>query len=80
MSKTPADLVVDATGLFCPVPIIKATDAFRGMHSGAVIELVSDDPAIEHDLPAWVRAHGHVLLDHKREGRVYRYWVEKAAD
>ena len=72
-----ARLVVDTLGLFCPVPIIRASEALRNMASGSLIELVSDDPAIESDLPAWCRSTGHSIESESEDGGVYRYFVRK---
>ena len=73
-----ANTVLDTTGLFCPMPIIKASEAMKQLDAGAVIEVVSDDPAIEFDLPAWCKSQGHVIESMAVEGGVYRYGVTKA--
>jgi tRNA 2-thiouridine synthesizing protein A len=53
---------VDARGVLCPVPIIRLARAARSLPAGSVVELLSDDPAAEHDVPAWCRLRGHTLL------------------
>ncbi len=70
-------VIVDARGLFCPVPIIKTSEAIRNVLSGSVVEVISDDPAIEADLPAWCRSTGHTIVSSDRRGRDYHYLVEK---
>ena len=72
-----SDLILDTRGLFCPVPIIKTSEALKNLHSGAVVEVISDDPAIEMDMPAWCQSTGHEIRSSAREGKVYRYWVLK---
>ena len=72
------NLVIDTRGLFCPMPIIKASEAMQNIDSGALIEVISDDLAIEHDMPAWCRSHGHAIESERREGDVFYYVVRKA--
>jgi tRNA 2-thiouridine synthesizing protein A len=54
---------VDATGLRCPLPIIRLAAAARDAPAGAVITLLSTDPAAEPDVAAWCRMRGQELLD-----------------
>jgi tRNA 2-thiouridine synthesizing protein A len=56
---------LDARGLYCPVPILRARDRLKAMPDGAVLEVVADDPVILRDLPAFCRSHGHVYLGHE---------------
>ena len=74
---TNANIVVDARGYFCPIPIIKASEAMKTLAAGGVIEVISDDPAIEFDLPAWCESQGHRIESHALAGDVYRYFVRK---
>jgi tRNA 2-thiouridine synthesizing protein A len=53
---------VDATGLHCPLPIIKLAAAARTAPAGTVITLISTDPAAEPDVAAWCRMRGQQLL------------------
>jgi TusA-related sulfurtransferase len=70
-----ANIVVDTRGLFCPVPIMKTAEAARNLESGSVIEVVSDDPAIEFDMPAWCASAGHSIRSARQEGTVFRYII-----
>ncbi|HEX6886650.1 MAG TPA: sulfurtransferase TusA family protein [Candidatus Nanopelagicales bacterium] len=60
MSESP--VVVDARGTLCPVPIIRLARAAGTLPVGSLVALLSDDPAAEHDVPAWCRLRGHALL------------------
>jgi TusA-related sulfurtransferase len=51
----PADLSVDCRGRPCPVPVVELAKAVASAARGAVVEVVSDDPAARHDVPAWAR-------------------------
>jgi TusA-related sulfurtransferase len=71
------DVIVDTTGAFCPVPIIKLSEAIRNIDEGGVVELVSDDAAIELDLPAWCRSTGHLVVGKSKVGKKYIYRVRR---
>ena len=53
---------VEARGVLCPVPIIRLARTAARLPAGTLVELLSDDPAAEHDVPAWCRLRGHELL------------------
>jgi tRNA 2-thiouridine synthesizing protein A len=55
-------IIVDARGLRCPLPIIRAAQAARDAAPGTVLEVISTDPAAEPDVAAWCRMRGHELL------------------
>ena len=74
---TSPDVIVDTTGTFCPVPIIKLSEAIRNIDEGGVVELVSDDAAIELDLPAWCRSTGHHVVSESKAGKKYVYRVRR---
>jgi cysteine desulfurase len=65
---------VDCLGRPCPVPVIELARAVAAAAPGDVVEVVSDDPASRHDVPAWCRMRGHTYLgEHPREvGSGYR--------
>jgi tRNA 2-thiouridine synthesizing protein A len=71
------DVIVNTRGMFCPAPIIKLSEAIRNVDSGRVVELVSDDPAIEYDLPAWCKSAGHTVVASSRDGADFVYRVQK---
>lgn len=54
-----AQVTVDATGLACPMPIVKLAKAVKSMSIGDTITIVADDPGFEPDVKAWVEAQGH---------------------
>ena len=72
-----SNVIVDTRGLFCPVPVIKTSEAIKNIESGRVVEVISDDPAIAQDLPAWCQSTGHRIVSVAQEGQVYRYQVRK---
>lgn len=67
MSKTdPAllafDAELDATGLLCPLPVLKARKRLAALAPGAVLRMLADDPAARVDVPHFCAEQGHALL------------------
>jgi len=48
-------LVIDATGQMCPLPVIELAKQIQTVAVGALVEVLSDDPAAATDIPAWCR-------------------------
>ena len=72
-----ADQKIDCVGLFCPMPILKTREAMKGLDTGQVLEMTSDDPASEPDMRSWSARTGHELLEVDRNGAVYRFLIRK---
>ncbi len=70
--------VLDARGMFCPVPIIETAKAVKTMATGEVLLVRGTDPGIESDMPAWCKSTRHELVELRREGAELRAWVRKA--
>lgn len=54
--------VVDARGLRCPLPVIRLARAAADLVDGDLVTVWSTDPAAVHDVPAWARMRGHVVV------------------
>ncbi len=70
---------LDTRGTFCPIPIVKISEAIRNVDVGVIIEMISDDPAIEYDLPAWCKSTGHEIVSLTKENGEFRIEVKKTA-
>lgn len=73
-----ADVVVDCLGRPCPVPVIELARAVAAAEPGSVVEVVSDDPASRHDVPAWCRMRGHDYLGEVGRERGAGYRVRRS--
>lgn len=62
MSVTEFDRVVDASGLHCPLPILRAKKALSDMEKGQVLKVVSTDPGSIRDFQAFARQTGNELV------------------
>jgi len=51
-------LKVDASGLSCPLPILKATQGIKTVESGELVEVIATDPGSVKDFDAWAKATG----------------------
>lgn len=75
MNATAATDTLDASGLLCPLPVIRVQDRIKGMASGEVLEVLATDPGTRHDIPAWCRVHGHQLVESKQNGERLRFRI-----
>lgn len=66
------DLVVDCLGRPCPVPVIELARALPSVGVGQVVEVLSDDPAARHDVPAWCRMRQQEYLGPSAQGQLVR--------
>ncbi len=58
----PCDAVLDASGLLCPLPVLKARKRLQGLAEGAVLKVRADDPAARVDFPHFCAEQGHALI------------------
>ena len=56
------DAELDARGLLCPLPVLRARKRLEGLAPGAVLRVLADDPAARIDFPHFCRETGHVLV------------------
>ena len=72
---TPAHL--DATGLNCPMPLLKAKKALNELASGDRLQVVATDPGSVRDFEVFAEQSGHALLDSRQEDGRYYYLLRK---
>ena len=65
---------LDATGLLCPLPVLRARRRLERMPPGAVLRLLADDPAALVDVPHFCAEAGHVLVDRADLGHPRYAW------
>lgn len=73
----PAD-ILDLCGLHCPLPAIKTRRKLGMLSAGARIEVRCTDALAAIDIPHLVRETGDLLVDHRKDGRVLVFLIEKA--
>ena len=72
-----ADQTLDAKGLNCPLPILKAKKALKGLQAGQVLEILSTDPGSVADFAAFCNQTGNELLSSATAGDVYTFEIKK---
>jgi tRNA 2-thiouridine synthesizing protein A len=73
-----ADQVLDCTGLACPLPVVKTSQAIKKIEPGQVLELLATDPGVEPDMKAWAGRTGNELLGIGRRGDVFHVLIRRA--
>ena len=68
----------DASGLTCPLPIIKTKKALALLTCGQVLRVVSTDPSSVHDMAALAEQSGNALLMQARESSKFVFYLRKA--
>ncbi len=68
----------DASGLACPMPIVKTKKALADMASGQVLRVIATDPGSVCDMEAFAEQTGNTLLDQAREDAKYVFYLKKA--
>ena len=58
-------LEIDATGLLCPLPVLKLRKRMGSLASGSIIKIITDDPAAIIDIPHFCNENNHYLLSSK---------------
>lgn len=59
---------LDASGLLCPMPVIRTQERARSLAVGDELAVICTDPGAAHDIPAWCRVHGHKFLGAQEQG------------
>ncbi|MCY1401417.1 Sulfurtransferase TusA [compost metagenome] len=71
------DVELDASGLNCPLPLLKAKLELNRLASGAVLKVIATDAGSQRDFRTFAELAGHTLLREEAEAGIYRYWLRK---
>lgn len=74
----PPDQTLDAKGLNCPLPILRAKKALQAMKAGTTLEVLATDPGAVKDFEAFCRTTGNELVASSVDGKVYRFILRRA--
>lgn len=69
---------LDTSGMKCPLPVLKAQKAMRGLADGDILEVIATDPGALKDFPHFCETQGHDLItSEESETGVYRFVIRK---
>lgn len=69
--------ILDAKGLNCPMPILKAKKALKDVEPGGLLRVLATDPGSVADFSAFCRATGHELVESGKDGDVYTFLIKR---
>jgi tRNA 2-thiouridine synthesizing protein A len=72
-----ADQVVDAKGLSCPLPVLRAKKALTTVPVGGTLQVLATDPGAVKDFEAFCRATGNDLLESNVENKVFVFLIRR---
>ena len=71
------DKELDARGLNCPLPILRAKKALTELQSGQVLKIVATDPGSVKDFQAFSKQTGNELLSHAEANKEFTFFMKK---
>lgn len=72
------DEELDASGLNCPLPILRAKKTLAGMSGGQVLHIIATDPGSVKDFEAFSKQTGNTLMESKEEGGKFFFLIKKS--
>ncbi len=72
------DQELDASGLNCPLPILRAKKTLNGMTAGQVLHIIATDPGSVKDFDAFAKQTGNTLMESKEEGGKFHFLIKKS--
>jgi len=71
------DKELDARGLNCPLPILKAKKALNDMQSGQVLKILATDPGSVKDFQAFCKQTGNDLLSQAAAAKEFTFFLRR---
>jgi tRNA 2-thiouridine synthesizing protein A len=72
------DQELDASGLNCPLPILRAKKALAALSSGQILHIIATDPGSVKDFEAFSKQTGHPLQESREEGGKFYFLLQKS--
>ena len=72
------DQELDASGLNCPLPILRAKKALAGLGAGQVLHIIATDPGAVKDFEAFAKQTGNELTESREEGGKFHFLLKKS--
>jgi tRNA 2-thiouridine synthesizing protein A len=72
------DSELDASGLNCPLPILRAKKTLNGLEAGQVLHVIATDPGSVKDFDAFAKQTGNELMESKEDGGKFHFLIKKS--
>jgi len=69
--------ILDATGLLCPLPVLKARKALKGMAAGEVLKVLATDTGAVKDFAAFCKTTGNALIEQSEADGTFIFLIRK---
>ncbi len=70
-------IILDATGLRCPLPVLKARRALKDLPAGSTLRVLATDPGAIKDFEAFCKTTGYRLVSASQAGEVLTFDIQK---
>ena len=74
------EIILDVSGLLCPLPVLRARKALIGMTAGTCLRVRATDPVARIDMPHFCAQAGHELLETVEEGKTLVFLIRRGPD
>ena len=71
------DVELDASGLSCPMPIMKLAKQIKSMKSGQILKMIGTDPGSLEDVPKWCKRTGNELIQIESKSGKNSFFIKK---
>jgi tRNA 2-thiouridine synthesizing protein A len=68
---------VDASGLLCPLPLLRLKKALVEISSGDIVKIIATDPAAHLDIGVYVEQTGHQIIDARKQSDTHIFYIRK---
>lgn len=79
MTESQSEIVLDLSGLLCPLPVLKARKKLLEMKPGEVLHVIATDPMAAIDMPHFCTEQGYQLLREERAAGSLHFWIWRGA-
>lgn len=73
-------VTLDASGLLCPLPVLKARKALKALGEGDILEVLATDPGAPKDFADFCAKTGSRLLESREAEGVFHFLIEKGGE
>jgi tRNA 2-thiouridine synthesizing protein A len=75
-----SETLLDLRDLVCPLPVLRANRALRGMAAGERLRVLATDAASVNDFKLYCRETGHALVSWSEEAGIYSFTIRRRAE